>query len=87
MVLLDVLARLDQLVEGVMPYMLWIHQRPSGADTVADQPVHVHIAPYLRSPGTPRFMAAAEQGGGVMFNPVDPIDAAQRLRSLAGLSL
>ncbi len=80
------LARLDQLVKGPMPYMLWIHQRPPSDERFAPQPVHMHIAPLLRGPGTPRFMAAAELGGRLYFNPVNPADAAAELRSLPGLS-
>jgi UDPglucose--hexose-1-phosphate uridylyltransferase len=79
-VLVDVLGRLDRLFDEPMPYMLWFHQRPTdGADWPAAW-LHAHIAPLLRSTGTPRFMAAAELGGRVFFNPVDPDDAARALR-------
>jgi UDPglucose--hexose-1-phosphate uridylyltransferase len=84
MTLIDALARLDQLVEGPMPYMMWIHQRPTSEEVLPEQPMHLHVAPLLRAPGTPRFMASAELGGGVYFNPVDPIDAAGTLRALPG---
>lgn len=83
-VLTDVLARLDQLVSGPMPYMMWIHQRPSNGEDFAPQPVHIHIAPHLRAPATPRFMAAAELGGRVYFNPVEPTQAAADLRDQPG---
>ena len=82
--LLDVVARLDQLVGSAMPYMLWIHQRPTGRERFAPQPAHIHLAPHLWAPGTPRFMAAAEQGAKVFFNPVEPADAAADLRALPG---
>ncbi len=83
-ILTDVLARLDQFAEGPMPYMLWIHQRPTGNESFATQPVHVHIAPYLRSPGVPRYVAAAELGGGIYFDPVTPGVAAETLRMQPG---
>ncbi len=83
-VLTDLLARLDQLVSGPMPYMMWIHQRPSNGEDFAPQPVHIHIAPHLRAPATPRFMAAAELGGRVYFNPVEPTQAAADLREQPG---
>lgn len=83
-VLIDVLARLDQFARGPMPYMMWIHQRPTGAEEFAPQPLHLHIAPYLRSPGVPRYVAAAELGAGVYFDPVDPAAAAATLRGLPG---
>lgn len=82
--LVDALARLDQLVDGPMPYMMWIHQRPTSSEALPEQPMHFHVAPLLRARGTPRFMASAELGGGVYFNPVDPSDAAGALRALPG---
>jgi len=82
--LIDTLARLDQLFEVPMPYMLWIHQRPTDGGDWPDARLHVHIAPALRSPGVQRFVASAEVGSGVYFNPIAPADAAARLRALDG---
>ena len=53
---------------------------PSTAATWPDAWVHAHIAPLLRSPATPRFVASGELGSGILFNPVDPDDAAEALR-------
>jgi UDPglucose--hexose-1-phosphate uridylyltransferase len=78
--LVDVLARLDRLFDAPMPYMLWVHQRPTDGGEWPGAHVHVHVAPLLRSAGTPRFVAAGELGSGVFFNPVAPVDAARRLR-------
>jgi UDPglucose--hexose-1-phosphate uridylyltransferase len=83
-VLVDVLARLDQLFDAPMPYMLWWHQRPNDGGEWPLAHVHCHVAPLLRAPGTARYVAAGELGSGVFFNPVVPEDAAQRLRSLKG---
>jgi UDPglucose--hexose-1-phosphate uridylyltransferase len=80
--LLDVLARLDRLFDAPMPYMMWFHQRPTDGGPWEDAWVHLHIAPLLRGPGTPRFVAAGELGSQVFFNPVDPSDAATRLREV-----
>jgi UDPglucose--hexose-1-phosphate uridylyltransferase len=66
-----------------MPYMLWFHQRPTDGGDWPSAWLHLHVAPLYRSPGTPRFVAAGELGSHVYFNPVDPADAAARLRSLA----
>jgi len=82
--LVDVLARLDQLFDSPMPYMLWIHQRPTGSEAWPEARLHVHIAPLLRSAGTSRFVAAGELGSGVYFNPVEPTAAAAQLRALPG---
>jgi UDPglucose--hexose-1-phosphate uridylyltransferase len=80
----DVLARVDQLFESPMPYMLWVHQKPTDGAAWPRAHVHVHIAPLLRAPGTPRFVAAGELGSGVFFNPVVPEAAAEDLRSMPG---
>lgn len=79
--LVDALERLDRLFDAPMPYMLWVHQRPTDGDEWPAAHVHVHVAPLLRSPGTPRFVAAGELGSGMFFNPVLPEEAAARLRA------
>jgi UDPglucose--hexose-1-phosphate uridylyltransferase len=84
-VLVDVLARYDHLFAAPMPYMLWIHQRPFDGGDWPGAHLHVHLAPLLRAPGTPRFVAAGELGSGIFFNPVDPERAAADLRAVAGL--
>jgi len=83
-VLVDALARLDQLFEAPMPYMMWWHQRPTDEGEWPLAHLHAHVAPLLRGPATPRFVAAGELGSGVFFNPVAPEDAAAKLRSLPG---
>ncbi len=83
-VLIDALARLDQLFDGPMPYMLWIHQRPTDGDEWPNARLHLHITPLYRRAGVQRFVASAEQGSGVFFNPVEPADAASALRACAG---
>ena len=80
--LVEVLHRLDRLFDEPMPYMLWIHQRPTDGGDWPGAHVHVHVAPLHRAPGTPRFVAAGELGSGLFFNPVDPEQAAADLRSV-----
>lgn len=80
-VLCDALGRLDRLFDGPMPYMLWIHQRPTDGALWPTSHLHVHVAPLLRAPGVPRFVAAGELGSGTSFNPVDPAAAAAALRA------
>ena len=82
--LVDGLARLDRLFDAPMPYMLWVHQKPTDGGSWPAAHLHVHVAPLLRGPGTPRFVAAGELGSGVWFNPVVPEDAAARLREVGG---
>lgn len=81
-VLVDVLDRLDRLFGEPMPYMMWIHQRPTDGGQWPQARVCVTIAPLLRAPGTQRYVAAAELGGGIYFNPVDPAEAAASLRAV-----
>lgn len=78
--LVDVLGRLDRLFAAPMPYLLWVHQRPTDGGAWPTAHVHVEVSPLLRAPGTPRFVASGELGSGVFFNPVVPADAARRLR-------
>jgi UDPglucose--hexose-1-phosphate uridylyltransferase len=80
-ILVDVTARYDGLFDAVMPYMLWIHQRPFDGGDWPQAWLHLHFAPLLRSPGVTRFVAAAELGGEIYFNPVDPVRAAADLRA------
>ena len=82
--LTDALGRLDQLFDAPMPYMLWVHQRPTDGREWPNAHLHVHIAPVLRQPGIMRHVAAGELGSGVWFDPVAPEDAAASLRALPG---
>lgn len=79
-VLVDVFGRLDRLFDEPMPLMWWWHQRPTDGGDWPLAHVHAHIAPLRRAPGTTRFVAAAEQGAGILFNPVPPETAAAHLR-------
>jgi len=82
-ILIEVIGRLDGLFDAPMPFMMWIHQQPFDGTSHHNMPVHVHIAPLLRSPETQRFVAAGELGSGVFFNPIEPTVAAAHLRDVA----
>jgi UDPglucose--hexose-1-phosphate uridylyltransferase len=82
-VLVDALARLDGLFAEPMPYLLWIHQRPFDGRDWPDAWLHVHVAPQHRAAGTPRYVASAEVGAGIYFNPVEPAHAAAALRAVS----
>jgi UDPglucose--hexose-1-phosphate uridylyltransferase len=71
-VLGDVLIRYDRLFDKPLPYMFWIHPGVH---------LHVHLVTNRRQADVTRFVAAGELGSGVMFNPVQPEEAALRLRS------
>jgi UDPglucose--hexose-1-phosphate uridylyltransferase len=79
--LVDALTRVERFLGPAAPYMLWFHQRPADGDGWPAAHLHAHLAPALRAPGVRRHLAAAEFGAGVFFDPVDPRQAAARLRS------
>lgn len=81
-VLEDGLARLDSLFGAPMPYMLWVHQRPTDGGAWPTAHVHIEVVGLYRSPDTPRYVAAGELGSGVWFNPLPPAVAAEHLRSV-----
>jgi len=81
-ILVDSLTRLERFFGPDAPYMLWMHQRPASEDDWPAAHLHLHLAPVLRAPGVRRHLAAAELGAGVFFDPVDPHEAAARLRSV-----
>ncbi len=83
--LTDALGRLDAPRFDARPhaYTMWerTYQRPfDGIDRPAVR-LHAHVTPLWRSAGVQRFVAAAELGAEVYFNPVDPADAAASLRA------
>jgi UDPglucose--hexose-1-phosphate uridylyltransferase len=80
-ILVEALTRMEVVLGQADPYMLWIHQRPTDGNDWPAAHLHLHLAPVLRAPGTIRHLAAAEFGAGVFFDPVDPLDAAARLRA------
>ena len=64
--LVDVLGRYDRLWPAAaeratpFPYLLWFHQAPAhGGD---EWHLHAHLAPPLRAPGVPRYVASGELG-------------------------
>lgn len=74
------LTALDRLFDEPMPYMLWCHQRPTDGKDWPLAHLHFHVAPIRRGRGVTRYVASGELGSGVMFNPIDPIEAAKQLR-------
>src|SRR5262249_9036434 len=72
-ILVDTLARYDRLwpeAQEPFPYLLWFHQAPAAGGDAWH--VHAHVAPPLRAPGVPRFVASGELGRGTLSNPCRP---------------
>jgi UDPglucose--hexose-1-phosphate uridylyltransferase len=69
--LVDVVGRYDRMFDSPLPYLMWMHPGVH---------LHVHFAPVHRAPGVLRYVASAEVGAAMLFNPVAPEDAARELR-------
>ena len=82
--LVEGLGRLDLLFGRAMPYMAWVHQRPTDGGEWPLAHVRMEVAPLWRAAGVPRFVAAGELGSGLYFNPVLPEEAAAALRRCSG---
>lgn len=80
--LIDTYARLDKLFGVPLPTMMWINQRPATSE-FADAWMSIEIVSPWRSRGLPRYIAAAEIGGGEFFLPVVPEEIAAMLRDLS----
>lgn len=80
-VLVDVLGRVQRAFDPPMPYMFWWVQRPTDGGAWSGAWLHLELVSPWRAAGVTRFLAAGEVGGGVLVNPVDPDDAAARLRA------
>ncbi len=82
-VLAEALGRLEAVFDPPMPYMFWIHQRPTDGGAWPGARLYVEVAGPHRAPGVNRFVAAGELGSGCYVNPVVPEEAAARLRAAA----
>ncbi len=80
--LVECVMRLEKLFGSGAPYMLWIHQRPTDGNDWPVAHLHLHLAPVMRGPGAVRHLSSAELGAGILFNSVDPRQAAATLRKL-----
>ena len=70
--LADIVGRYDRIYDEPLPYLMWIHPGVH---------LHVHFAPMHRAPGVLRYVASAEVGAEMFFNPVAPEVAAELLRN------
>jgi UDPglucose--hexose-1-phosphate uridylyltransferase len=80
-VLTEAIGRLEAVFDPPMPYLFWIHQRPTDGGDWPQAWLHVEIAGPGRAPGVLRYVAGAELGSGAYLNPVAPEDAAAGLRA------
>jgi UDPglucose--hexose-1-phosphate uridylyltransferase len=81
-ILVEIMTRLEALFGRGTPYMLWIHQRPTDGNDWPAAHLHLHVAPVMRGPGVMRHLSSAELGAGILFNSIDPGQAATKLRKI-----
>jgi UDPglucose--hexose-1-phosphate uridylyltransferase len=70
----------DRLFERPLPYVMAVHQAPTGAKTVAGGHLHVEFYPPLRTADKLKYLAGSEQGAGTFISDVLPEEAAAGLR-------
>jgi UDPglucose--hexose-1-phosphate uridylyltransferase len=78
-ILVALFEALDAMWDQPLPYMMWFNQGPFTGNVV-DAWLHLEIVSPWRRPGVPRFIAAAEVGGGEYFNPLVPEEVAALIR-------
>jgi UDPglucose--hexose-1-phosphate uridylyltransferase len=69
----------DALFERPMPYVMAVHQAPTGGDQRTGH-LHVEFYPPLREADKLKYPAGSEQGAGTFISDVLPEDAAAALR-------
>ena len=69
----------DALWDDPLPYMMVLHQAPT--DGLGGGHLHAEFYTPLRAPGTPKYLASGEQGGGTFTVDVLPERAALELRA------
>jgi UDPglucose--hexose-1-phosphate uridylyltransferase len=78
----------DALFARPMPYVMAVHQAPTGGGVgpTSSQEGHLHVEfyPPLRTAEKLKFLAGSEQGAGVFIGDVLPEEAAEHLREAIG---
>ncbi len=80
--LLRLVRGYDALFERPMPYVMAMHQAPTGAAAERGAGGHLHLEfyPPLRTAEKLKYLAGSEQGAGTFIGDVLPEEAAAELR-------
>ncbi len=70
----------DALFGRPMPYVMAVHQAPTGGPGAGQGHLHVEFYPPLREADKLKYLAGSEQGAGTFISDVLPEDAAASLR-------
>jgi UDPglucose--hexose-1-phosphate uridylyltransferase len=82
-VLLDVVSRYDKVFGFPLPYVMSMHQAPTGdGEWQAVSHLHIEFTPLHRSAEKLKYLAGSELGGGAFLNDVAPEQAAAALRAV-----
>ena len=81
-VLHETLARLDNLWNMTMPYVMVLHQAPTDGEPHPGFHFHIQLHPPLRRPGLLKYLAGPEIGGGNFLNDTAPEVKAAELRAV-----
>ncbi len=70
----------DALFERPFPYVMAVHQAPTGSGGEQEGHLHVEFYPPLRTAEKLKYLAGSEQGGGVFISDTSPEESAVALR-------
>jgi UDPglucose--hexose-1-phosphate uridylyltransferase len=80
-VLKTLLLKYDALFEKPLPYVMVVHQAPTGGEERGDDcHLHFEFYPPLRSASRLKFLAGCESGAGTFINDTLPEESAAELR-------
>ena len=77
----DVTVRYDNLWRQPFPYVMPLHQAPTDGGSYDDFHFFVGFLPPLRRPGTVKYLAGPEIGGGNFLSDTSPEEKAAELRA------
>jgi UDPglucose--hexose-1-phosphate uridylyltransferase len=70
----------DKLFERPFPYVMAVHQAPTGTAAAGQGHLHVEFYPPLRTAHKLKYLAGSEQGAGAFISDVLPEESAASLR-------
>lgn len=77
----DVTVRYDNLWRQSFPYVMPLHQAPTDGGDYRDFHFYIGFLPPLRRPGTVKYLAGPEIGGGNFLSDTSPEEKAAELRA------
>jgi UDPglucose--hexose-1-phosphate uridylyltransferase len=78
----DVTVRYDNLWRQSFPYVMPLHQAPTDGGDYSDFHFFIGFLPPLRRPGTIKYLAGPEIGGGNFLSDTSPEEKAAELRAV-----